>query len=408
MTSSGVLWAVLLTTLACAAEPDFAEVLRGDAPLSSKHALTPGDRALLGQNASLVLSAVARCVKENRLDLLRGLHEAGWTPDAWAIEQALLAGNLHALDLFLETPVSEDRLRGFIHWAAHAGSKPMVERLARAGASLSDALPGAVAGNHVELTRWLVQHGARPPLEGVHSLLFVSRDRALAALLLPMSPPLDVTDGAGRTALHGLASRTWACSDPGQLDVARFLLEHGASVGLTDSKGMTALTVAAESNCTALGALLLANGADARHRDGAGLTPLHHAASSGAAELTRLLLERGAEVDARDTAGATPLHLAARGTMHFAEDCPPRGGGVKVTASLPGHPDVLRSLLAAGADPRAVTKDGAMALAFAERAQREVRLHNERSRTDPMCLGRRPLKDFTEVMHLLMMAMRRR
>ena len=73
-----------------------------------------------------------------------------------------------------------------------------------------------------------------------------------------------------------------------------------------------------------------------------GNTPLHIAALDGWPEAVKLLLTHGARADAANAAGHTPLHL---------------------TFNAPGHQaDIVRQLLAAGADPARRLPDGRNAL----------------------------------------------
>lgn len=64
-------------------------------------------------------------------------------------------------------------------------------------------------------------------------------------------------------------------------------------------------------------------------RNATGETALHHAAIQGNLEIVRLLLAAGAEPDLAGEHGFTPLHEAI----------------------LQGHVEIIRQLLAAGADP---------------------------------------------------------
>ena len=58
-------------------------------------------------------------------------------------------------------------------------------------------------------------------------------------------------------------------------------------------------------------ALLLDHGGDREARENeSGSTPLYDAASMGRLEVVKLLLARGADVNAANKAGATPLHAA--------------------------------------------------------------------------------------------------
>jgi ankyrin repeat protein len=123
-------------------------------------------------------------------------------------------------------------------------------------------------------------------------------------------------------------------------DVEQLRRELDAGVPLADpATGVDLLAFAAQGGATATASLLLDRGADA---DGGAL---HAAAGSGRLALVRVLLDAGADVDRRDPeTGRTPLHEAV-------------GGGPDGDA-----PEVVRALLAAGADVNATTNDGASAL----------------------------------------------
>jgi uncharacterized protein len=84
--------------------------------------------------------------------------------------------------------------------------------------------------------------------------------------------------------------------------------------------------------------------------DESGLTPLHRAASgSDDPALVRLLVGLGVSVSPRSPAGWTPLHFAA----------------------AYGYRRVTEALLAAGADPDAITEEGLTARALAVRNHHE-------------------------------------
>jgi ankyrin repeat protein len=98
----------------------------------------------------------------------------------------------------------------------------------------------------------------------------------------------------------------------GHLDLARFLLEQGASVNsasANDARVMPLHSAAAAQN-VAIARLLLAAGADPNAVQTDGFTPLHSAAQNGQLEMIELLLEHGARSDSRTVNGKTPLALA--------------------------------------------------------------------------------------------------
>lgn len=115
-----------------------------------------------------------------------------------------------------------------------------------------------------------------------------------------------------------------------------------------------------------------------QHRDVFGSTPLIRAAENGRTEIVRMLLEQGASVQDTNNSGGTALIEACdyRGNSDTArllienkadieaKDC------LDVTplmkASLNGHANTVRLLLAQGADPTLINKQCQTALSWAE------------------------------------------
>ena len=105
--------------------------------------------------------------------------------------------------------------------------------------------------------------------------------------------------------------------------------------------------------------------------------PVADAASRGDVEAVRGLLQRGVDVQTAQADGMTALHWAAmRSDVELAETLIYAGAYLEATtrigqhtplhvASRSGQPGVLRALLAAGADPHALTTSGATALHLA-------------------------------------------
>jgi ankyrin repeat protein len=104
------------------------------------------------------------------------------------------------------------------------------------------------------------------------------------------------------TPLNGAAER-------GDLDVAKLLLEKGASVKSKDKSGWTPLFEAAKRGHSEVAKLLLEKGADVNAALEDGWTPLIRA--GGQPEIVKLFLEKGADVNAKDRKGFTALMNAA-------------------------------------------------------------------------------------------------
>ena len=92
----------------------------------------------------------------------------------------------------------------------------------------------------------------------------------------------------------------------------RVLLARGADVNAARGDGMTALHWAAETSNAEIADILVNAGAiiEVTTRLGA-YTPLHVAGRKGAPEVIRVLLDAGANPRALAATGSTPLHLAA-------------------------------------------------------------------------------------------------
>jgi hypothetical protein len=98
----------------------------------------------------------------------------------------------------------------------------------------------------------------------------------------------------------------------GNLEVARTLVELGASVNQTDGSGITPIGRAVLGNQVEMARFLVERGADVNHTDKLGMTPLLYAASIdfGDSAMVDLLLKAGAKREARNKEGLTALDLA--------------------------------------------------------------------------------------------------
>ena len=252
--------------------------------------------------------------------------------------------------------------------AARTGSLPVVDALlasgaavnARTGATNGTALMWAVAGSHADVTAALLDAGAEPATstaDGFTPLLFAAANGDIPMAEALIAAGVDVND-AGADGTHALP---YAIAN-GQDAFARFLLRQGADPNGTMG-GIHALHVAAGNVGTWLGDWSRGHGYGGRFR-GRNLPPDRRLS------LVQALLERGADVDARitmsamfmsyighptkgafegfatgtgDLRGATPLWVAA-----YAANS--AGGG--------GALEIIRTLLAAGADQHLTTDDG--------------------------------------------------
>jgi ankyrin repeat protein len=213
---------------------------------------------------------------------------------------------------------------------------------------------------------------------------------AVLEALLAAGASASATNEMGETLLHVAAAK-------GSEPLVRALIARGADVNAKAARkghqldGRTPLMCAASGNSLGVVKLLLAHGADPFAKDSAGFTALafaemvgkrvanylrkimatspatsalglHDAARAGLLDRVRAVLAEGTPVDARDDLRRTPLHWAAlSGHADVARALIDHGANVRATDKggreplllTAEHAEVVRVLLAAGADPNA-------------------------------------------------------
>ena len=140
----------------------------------------------------------------------------------------------------------------------------------------------------------------------------VKHSAIIRVLLAAGAPPdalVDLGGGVIRSPLMVAAQKS-------ALESVEALLAAGASVGLCDEQGRTALTLSAAGSTfdPRVTEALLAAGADVNAQDNGGSTALHYLASfkaqqPWAAGAAQLLLQRDANARAVDSDGNTPAQL---------------------------------------------------------------------------------------------------
>ena len=116
--------------------------------------------------------------------------------------------------------------------------------------------------------------------------------------------------GSSQGDLHNCTALNIACIK-GYTDIAKLLLEAGASHGIRDCTGSTPFSEAVYHNQIQLVQLLHQFGADVDTVNSFGWTPLHVAAFQGNLEMVTKLLELGVDVTRVTPEGYTAMHMAA-------------------------------------------------------------------------------------------------
>jgi ankyrin repeat protein len=275
--------------------------------------------------------------------------------------------------------------------AARAGSVPAVTLLLAHGADVSGktktgdtALMFAAAERHADVVRALVDAGAEVNAQaaavrkdapnpygarqvqrkqdgtdedGQPRLLY--KGQAIAVAQLPKEgdgePPRP--EGGFTPLLHAAMS--------GDLDATKVLLAAGANINQAAADGMTPLIVAIVKVHAPVALLLIERGADVNVGQ-AGFTALHSAALTGQTEVARALLARGADPNARLE---MPLRMQATFVPYNPELQTGRLAQIGATpfmlAAKAVNPEMMRLLVANGADPRRVADSGTTAMMLA-------------------------------------------
>ena len=272
-----------------------------------------------------------------------------------------------ALRALLREGADVDRPQGdgatALHWAAYRDDVETVRMLLAAGAAVDPA-------NALGVTPlWLAANNGSPAVVEALLAAGANPDRALPAGETPLMTASRTGSAAAVRALldreadpharehaHGQTALMWAAAQ-GHPAVVRLLLEAGARVD--DRSRVYRQVVSSSGNADRSGVFEVMQG---------GYTPLLFAARSGDAASARILVAAGADVDAAAASGTSPLVVAAHSghgavaAFLLAAGADPgaadAGYGALHAAVLRGDPDMVRGLLAHGADPDAVLVRG--------------------------------------------------
>jgi len=169
---------------------------------------------------------------------------------------------------------------------------------------ISERLVDAVNNGRIEEVKDFLDRGASVDTTDADgdSLLLLAvgeGDLEMVKLLLEWgADPLHI-GGDGFIVWHWVA---YGCS----LEIARLLLPLNPHIDMKDYEGMTPLAHALADDCMEIAEFLLTHGADPNSCDDDGWSLLHDMASDGNEEKVRLLLKYGARIDIEDKRGALP------------------------------------------------------------------------------------------------------
>jgi ankyrin repeat protein len=163
----------------------------------------------------------------------------------------------------------------------------------------------------------------------------------------------------------------------GKLEAAKALIEAGADVNLADPDGVTPLQIAIINFHFDVAGLLIESGADVNASEGKGRSPLYAAVEMrtldvsnrpspkvedklSALDIIKMLLAKGASPHA-----SLIKVIPARAVLDGADGAMGAGATPFLRAARGSDIEAMKLLVAAGADPRATTQDGAGAMHLA-------------------------------------------
>jgi len=152
---------------------------------------------------------------------------------------------------------------------------------------------------------------------------------------------LNEKDRGGHTAFHKILNGCQGVPAKLSQDIIQYMFSNGADSSILTNDGSTALHLMPCHLESAIESLVAGGTNVNSRRKSDGRTPLFNAV--GSQKYTSMFIKLGADCNIQDLKGNTPLHVAAQGLGYSTN--------VEVNA-------VIKTLLAAGADPEIKNKDG--------------------------------------------------
>jgi ankyrin repeat protein len=241
------------------------------------------------------------------------------------------------------------------------------------------ALESAACGGHREIVSLLLEAGANPKHKdhfGKSAIIYAAErgHAAIVAELMPLSTPKvrQQADLMLRLKAQGEPSpqvlKFFAAVVEGDLDEVRRYLDEGGNIEVMDESGTTALAQAASVNAAVV-KLLVERGANLAHVDANGCCPVEYATACPAAfnylfPITPKKLRKSVERDAPFFAGLDDRMAALERKM--LEHGPPNETILSyVESARAGKLEEVQAYLANGGRVDAMDKDGVTALMWA-------------------------------------------
>ena len=266
----------------------------------------------------------------------------GCTP-LWA---AALAGHLDVVELLIERNAEVDSTTSTgstpLRTAAFNGHLDIVSCLVEHGADVNarkavgtTLLMATCSNGHINVATYLVEHGANIHLQdknGFTCLHYAAqRGHVEVVTKLLAVGAKENQDYVNTRSNSGTSPLMRTCYN-GHVNVATYLVQHGANIHLQDKNGNTCLHCAAQKGHVEVVSKLLAVGAKENQdyvnaRNNSGTTSLMTTCLNGHVNVATYLVQHGANIHLQDKNGHTCLHCAAQ----------------------KGHVEVVSKLLAVGA-----------------------------------------------------------